>query len=136
MHACKQLIALTATALCFAASAQTTAAAGTDAKARYERERAACLNGTSHQDRATCLQEAGAALNEARHGRLTTSDQLKANALSRCNGLPEADRDDCRSRVNNESNSTAKGTVEGGGVIKETTTRWETLPNGEKRQLP
>ena len=134
MPACKQFLALAAAAVCFAATAQTTASA--DAKARYEKERAACLNGTSHQDRATCLQEAGAALNEARHGRLTTSDQLKANALSRCNALPDADRADCRSRVNNESNSSVKGTVEGGGVIKETTTRWETLPNGEKRQLP
>src|SRR5690606_16943646 len=41
-----------------------------DAQARYERERAACTDGSSQQDRATCLKEAGAARDESRGGRL------------------------------------------------------------------
>ena len=39
-----------------------------EATYRYEREK--CLSGRTHQDRATCLKEAGAALAEARRGRL------------------------------------------------------------------
>ena len=41
-----------------------------DANARYQAERAVCQSGQSNQDRATCLKEAGAALHEAKMGRL------------------------------------------------------------------
>ena len=41
-----------------------------EAQARYQQDRAACISGQSQQDRATCLKEAGAALQEAKRGRL------------------------------------------------------------------
>jgi hypothetical protein len=134
MPACKKMIAFAAAAACFAAVAQTTprADASTSAQARYQQERAACLSGRSHQDRTTCLQEAGAALQEARRGGLTTGAQLEANAIARCNALPEGDRADCHSRVKNQANTTVSGSVEGGGILKETRTRYVQTPEGEK----
>jgi hypothetical protein len=62
-----------------------------DAEARYRQDRAMCESGQSQQDRATCLREAGAALAEARRGRLDDSPaQYQKNALIRCEGLPSA----------------------------------------------
>jgi len=133
MSACQRILALAAAAACFGAVAQTAGTnASMSAQQRYQQERAACVAGTSHQDRTTCLQEAGAALQESRRGGLTTSAQLQANAMARCQVLPEADRADCRDRVLNESNTTVSGSVEGGGILKETTTRYVVTPEGEK----
>ena len=89
---------------------------------RYEREK--CLSGRSHQDRATCLKEAGAALAEARRGRLdngVSERQLAENRVARCAAQPEAERADCERMARGEG--TVVGSVEGGGVIKELVTR-------------
>ncbi|MET0310763.1 MAG: hypothetical protein ABW051_01810 [Burkholderiaceae bacterium] len=110
--------------LCLAA-APAAFAQGADAQSRYKAERAACTDGTSHQDRATCLREAGAALQESRRGGLTSSTDLQANALARCNAQPAGDREACRLRV--ESASSTQGSVEGGGIIREST---QTIPAG------
>ena len=133
MPAFHRILALAAASACFGAAAQSaTSSVPAGSQARYQQERAACLDGTSHQDRATCLKEAGAALQEARRGGLTTSAQLEANALARCQALPEAYRADCRDRVLDQSHTTVSGSVEGGGILKETTTRYVITPEGEK----
>ena len=79
-----------------------------------------CVDGTSNDDRATCMKEAGAAQAEARRGQLTTpgaaSDQ---NALQRCDALPGDQRDACRLRI--AGAGTTSGSVAGGGVIREVT---------------
>jgi hypothetical protein len=129
MIASRSILALAIAAGCVGAHAQSTPSA----QSRYQQERAACLDGSSHQDRATCLQEAGAALHESKRGGLTSSTQLESNALARCAALPEAYREDCRARVANDSNTEVSGTVQGGGMLKETTTRWVSTPEGEKR---
>ncbi|MEO5672534.1 MAG: hypothetical protein ABIR26_17755, partial [Ramlibacter sp.] len=49
-------LALVAAALAWSGSAG--AAKLSEAQALYQQERAACMNGTSNQDRATCLKEA------------------------------------------------------------------------------
>ncbi len=91
-----------------------------EANARYQAERAACINGQSNQDRATCLKEAGAALQESRRGHLSddpTAD--RQNALLRCNALPVDDRDACQRRI--EGEGTTDGSVLQGGLLRELT---------------
>ena len=103
--------------------------AGIGAKSRspeatYRFERQKCLSGRSHQDRATCLKEAGAALAEARRGRLdngVSERQLAENRVARCAAQPESERADCERLARGEG--TVVGSVEGGGVVKELVTR-------------
>ena len=102
-----------------------------DAKARYLKERANCEAGNTTQDKATCLKEAGAALDEKKKGKLDNSGSPVANATDRCNVLPAKDKADCLARIvgpqSPNQRVTISGSVEGGGVIRETTT---TTPGG------
>ena len=92
----------------------------TEAQQRYNQERAHCLTGRSHQDRATCLREAGAALRESRRNGLETGGaNLQGNATARCNAQPAADRDACVQRIMGGS---VQGSVEGGGLIRQVET--------------
>ena len=94
----------------------------TDADAKYQRERAACMAGqTTNEDRATCLREAAAARDEARKGNLTSGDgQLRKNAKDRCKVLSGDERADCIARMNGEG--TTSGSVGGGGILREKVT--------------
>lgn len=90
----------------------------------FRAERDKCLSGRSHQDRATCLREAHAALAEARAGRLSNSfDEatLRRNATARCERQPASEREACERLALGEG--TQDGSVEGGGVIKQLVTR-------------
>lgn len=112
-------------ALLVCAASQAASPASTElsaARARYAQEVALCKSGRSHQDRATCLQEAGAALAEAKRGALDkgTAD-LEANRILRCNPLPEDQRKDCIARM--QGQGTTSGSVEGGGIYRELVTR-------------
>jgi hypothetical protein len=117
-----------ALALCVAGSlfgATLAGAAGpsnmSEAQAVYQAERAHCLTGQSHQDRATCLKEAGAAYQEARSGRLGNGDgQFERNRLARCDAQLPEDRADCVRKLNGEGQ--ASGSVKGGGILRELTT--------------
>ncbi|WP_443114591.1 hypothetical protein [Herbaspirillum seropedicae] len=88
----------------------------------YQQQVAACKNGSSSEDRATCLREAGAARQAASRGNLTDpgAAQLKENAMKRCEGLPQSDRIDCEKRVNGEGR--VEGSVSEGGILRETVT--------------
>jgi len=99
-----------------------------DAQARYQRERAACLSGQTHHDRATCLKEAGAALDEARRGRLQDYGHYLQNALARCQRLPAEERKDCEARM--QGRGEVYGSVEGGGLYRELVTRQVMQPDG------
>ena len=92
------------------------------AQQRYKQESAYCMSGQSHQSRATCLREARNALNDAKRGRLDNAQQsaFHRNALARCDVLPVEDRADCAARV--EGRGVVSGSVEGGGIYKETAT--------------
>ncbi|WP_211451428.1 hypothetical protein [Collimonas antrihumi] len=107
----------------FISSASWVAMAATnpqDANARYQAERAVCTSGQSNQSRATCLKEAGAALQEARRGHLRDDPTADSqNASLRCNALPPDDKDACQRRVNGEG--TTSGSVLEGGVLHELT---------------
>jgi len=110
--------AIAALACCLGLSGQAFAApAGGNA---YQQERAACMDGSSQQDRATCLREAAAARGEAKRGHLTESTSYEENATARCNVLPPSDRQDCIKRIHGQG--TVSGSVESGGIYRETTT--------------
>jgi hypothetical protein len=98
-----------------------TAAAGSElseARARYQQERAACNSVQSREDRATCLREAGAALQEAKRGRSGDGQSsYEQNRLIRCERLPAGEREDCQRRMRGEGS--VSGSVEGGGVYRE-----------------
>src|SRR5690606_11735055 len=101
-----------------------TAVAADAAQEAYQAQRAICEAGTSGQDRATCLREAGAALQEARRGRLTrgvSEAHLRANAAQRCERLPAKQRSDCMALRG--SDVQVRGSVAGGGVLRSTTIR-------------
>jgi len=89
-----------------------------DAQRAYERDRAACMSGQTHQDRATCLREAGAALQEARRGGLNDgAAEYERNRLLRCEKQPPEDREYCVRRMKGEG--VTSGSVEGGGIYRE-----------------
>ena len=89
-----------------------------DAQRQYQEDRALCMSGKSGQDRATCLREAGAALQAARRGQLEDSQAAyEKNSLLRCTYLPAADRTDCERRMRGEG--TTSGSVAGGGIYRE-----------------
>lgn len=87
-----------------------------EAQQRYNQERAHCISGQSHQDKATCLREARAALQEARRNRLEGGASFRTNATARCNAQPAEDRDACVQRVIGAGST--QGSVEGGGLIR------------------
>lgn len=91
----------------------------------YQKDRTACLQGISQQDRATCLKEAGAAQAEAQRGRLGAgagedARTLTNNALQRCKSVPPEDRSACERMALGEGK--VSGSVESGGVLKQITT--------------
>jgi len=89
-----------------------------DIQSVYQRDRAACIAGMTGDDRATCLREAGAALQEARRGQLTDGEgQFERNRLLRCDLQPPEDRQYCLRRMNGEGFSS--GSVQGGGIYRE-----------------
>lgn len=104
-----------------AASAADTEARPRDSS-RYQSDRAACDSGQSHQDRATCLREAGAAREENRRGPPGDDpSRYQQNATVRCDALPAADRQDCLKRL--QGQGTTRGSVAEGGIYRETVTR-------------
>jgi hypothetical protein len=114
-------------------TAAAAAAAPADAEARYQRERARCLSGQSQEDQATCLKEAGAALQAARQHALTTEQaaELAANARKRCEPLPADQKEACYKRMNGEG--TVTGSVAGGGDLRELT---EVVPGVQPENAP
>ena len=92
-----------------------------DARARYLQERAVCMSGKSNQDRATCLQEAGAAFNQARReGFADSSAQNIANQRKRCEALAGDDRQACIARM--QGQGTTSGSAAAGGIYRELVT--------------
>jgi len=92
-----------------------------DAQSVYQKERAACLNGATNQDQATCLKEAGAALQASKRGGLDDGQaQVEQNRLLRCDGQPPEERQNCVRRMSGEGATT--GSVEAGGIYRELVT--------------
>ncbi len=98
--------------------------AGVDLNAQYQMDIERCNSGTSGQDVATCKQEAGAALEEAKRNRLTTHPaNYEQNALNRCQALPASEQQDCLIQMrgqNPNATTTTQGSVAGGGILRQT----------------
>lgn len=108
------LLIVTATANAQIASGTT----GIDATGNAQSEMAACNNGKTQQDRATCLTEVKNANEARRAGKVDNAGgQFQANAMQRCNVLPSQEKIECEARVLGYGNS--QGSVAGGGVITE-----------------
>lgn len=122
MQSPRPLVALALGLALVPAAWSATGKASSEAQQRYNQERAHCMSGESSQDRATCLREARAALQEARRNRLQkgVGVNLEANATVRCNAQPAADRDACVQRI--RGSGTTRGSVSGGGLIREVET--------------
>jgi hypothetical protein len=105
--------------LAMSATAQIAAGTtGIDATGNVQSEKAACNNGKTQQDRATCLIEVQNANAAKRAGKVDNAGgQFKANAMQRCNILPSQDKIACEARVAGYGNP--QGSVAGGGVITE-----------------
>jgi len=89
-----------------------------NAQSVYQSDRAACLKGATNQDQATCLKEAGAALQEAKRGGLDDGQaRLEQNQLLRCEGQPAEDRQNCVRRMKGEGSTS--GSVGAGGIYRE-----------------
>lgn len=83
-------------------------------------DRANCQKNHPQQDLAACLLEARNARADEKRGLLGGNPVAPANATRRCDPLPPADKADCIARV--QGGGSASGSVEAGGVIRETTT--------------
>lgn len=90
--------------------------------ATYRQERAACDRIASPDSQAACIREAGAARQAARAGHLSSREAstYEQNAAQRCAAFATADeRAEC---VNRLQNAPASGSVQGGGVLRESET--------------
>ena len=128
--AVKSLCAFSLTALLtMTATAQiATGITGIDNTGNAASEMAACKNGTTQQSTDTCMKEVRNANAAKRAGQLNNEgEQLKANALIRCNVLQGEDKTACEARVSGFGNP--QGSVAGGGVITQVET--VVVPTGE-----
>lgn len=102
-------------------------AADTAAQTQYQTDVQHC-NSTPGIDKKACLHEAGAALQASRSNTLTTpsADASNRDRTQRCNALPADQRQDCLTLMDS-ANTKIQGSVQGGGVLRETTI---TIPAG------
>jgi hypothetical protein len=96
----------------------------------------ACTDGTSTEDRATCMKEVAAAQAEARRGKLEVKDaNYSQNAIQRCMVLPPSDQEACRLRATGQG--ATSGSVANGGVIREVVVPdTQPQPAGQDYQQP
>jgi hypothetical protein len=81
---------------------------------RFEADRQACLGRRTPQVFNSCMKEAKALLGEAPGANPSVGpDELKRNALIRCEALTADDRTACQARMRGEG--TVTGSVAGGG---------------------
>lgn len=136
---CAVYVGLAAGSASWAAGA---AADGATAQERYRQEVAACNSGQSQQDRATCLREAGAALDEARRGQLSrdvAASGYDSNAIARCEVFVGEELSACRARATGtaptEGATITRGSVNEGGIIRESIQVYE-VPAGTPGAQP
>lgn len=109
------LFAIAAMLATIFAQAAEPARAGAEVQKRFVQERAVCQG---VEDAVACRREAGAALQEAKSGKLSDANtSFESNKVARCAYLKGDDKDYCVRRMNGEG--TTSGSVEGGGILRE-----------------
>ena len=108
-----------------AAGAQVnTGTTGIDASGSFQQEMNACMTGRTQQDKDTCMREARNAQADKSRGVLDTNtsnkNELRANAMARCNALSGEDKTACELRIDGYGNTS--GSVAGGGVVRQVET--------------
>jgi hypothetical protein len=100
-------------------------------EAQYNADVARCTQSTAI-DRQACLREAAAARGEARQNHLSDPNtSFSQNQMQRCQSLPQGQREECLRQMSGQD-TRVMGSVEGGGVLRETTI---TIP-AEPTQVP
>jgi hypothetical protein len=88
------------------------------ARQTYQYDRADCMSGREGSDKTACLREAGAALNEAKSGKLSDPDtDFARNRVARCGYLGGPDKEYCLRRMNGEG--IVRGSVQSGSILRE-----------------
>ena len=107
------------------------------ADARYQQDRANCMAGKTAENQATCLKEAGAALQASRQHDLkkVPPDQLAANERKRCEPLSGDDKKACLARADGKD-TTVSGSVAAGGDLKKTVTVVPGTPEIQPETMP
>lgn len=84
----------------------------------YQQDRQRCLSGQSGQAQASCLQEAGAVLQQGPGAQSpVAAAQLSENALQRCDALPDGERQSCIARMQGQGRE--EGSAAAGGILRE-----------------
>lgn len=101
--------------------------AADSAQQQYQADVQHCQS-TPGIDQKACMKEAGAALEASRRNTLTRPSEEASNLdrTKRCDALPTDQRQDCLTLMNN-ADTRIQGSVESGGILRETTI---TIPAG------
>jgi len=102
-------------------------AADPAARQKYNSDVAFCKSGQSQQDYATCMREAGAALQQSSELHTAPPAVQAQNSEDRCGVQQGEDRVACQARM--EGLGRTEGSVAGGGVIREITIVETVTPN-------
>ena len=101
---------------------------GMDTSGNYQQERAWCLANTAGEAQVDCLKGSGNALAEKRRGTLDNNGgTFRANAMERCDVFTGEELAACKVRVMGYTG--ISGSVEGGGIIKQSET--VVVPSGQ-----
>lgn len=89
---------------------------------RYQQELRQCEQLSPTVDMQACKKEAAAALQAARRGNLQHHNGMNydQNRTERCEALPVGQRDECMMQMSGQ-NTEIMGSVEKGGILRETT---------------
>lgn len=106
--------------LCFASFAQ--AQSPTPTRAQTHKEALAYCQTLSGEAKTNCRRDAFASYNDSNRNQKTPDMQtLKQNRMARCQALPAHLREDCIAQMSDQYDTKVYGSVEGGGVLRQTT---------------
>ena len=124
----KNLVAMALIGAGCLSGAAVQAATGTPAHGSAMAAGGGCNANEAANDPAACKRESGAAAQAAKRGNLTSPGAAAAqNTTDRCSSLTGAQKKDCMARAGSSPTSasgttTSEGSVQSGGIIKETVT--------------